>query len=49
MNLLVYKVNQSWSTVKKAAVLLSAVMVLLAASLPLFSQAAVGTILGGCF
>ena len=49
MNPLVCRVNRSSNTVKKAAVLLSAVMALLAASLPLFSQAAVGTILGGVF
>ncbi len=49
MNPLIYKVKRSSSTIKKAAVLLSAIMALLAASLPLFSQAAVGTILGGVF
>ena len=49
MNSLVHRVNRSSSTVKKAAEFLSAVMVLLAASVPLFSQAAVGTILGGVF
>ena len=49
MNFLVHGVNRSSSTVKKAAVLLSAVAVLLAASVSLFSQAAVGTILGGVF
>src|SRR5579864_2081735 len=49
MNLLVCRVNRSSSTVKKAAVLLSVVIALLAASVPLFSQAAVGTILGGVF
>ena len=49
MNSLVYRVNKSSNTVKKAAVVLCAVMALLAASLPLFSQAAVGTILGGVF
>ncbi len=49
MNFLVHRVNRSSSTVKKAAVLVAAVMVLLAASVSLFSQAAVGTILGGVF
>src|SRR5580704_11115374 len=49
MNSLVYRVNRSSVIIKKAAVLLSVVMALLAASLPLFSQAAVGTILGGVF
>ena len=48
MNDLVYKAKRS-STVKQAAVLLSIVMLLLAVSLPLFSQSAVGTILGGVF
>ena len=49
MNRLVYGVSRSSAPVKKAAVVLCAVMALLAASLPLFSQAAVGTILGGVF
>src|SRR5579872_2523862 len=49
MNSLGYRVKRSSSTIKKAAVLLSAAMALLAASVPLFSQAAVGTILGGVF
>jgi hypothetical protein len=49
MNSLVHRVNRSSSAVKKIAVLLSAAMVLLAASVSLFSQAAVGTILGGVF
>ena len=49
MNPLVCRVNRSSSTMKKAAVLLSVVMALLAVSVPLFSQAAVGTILGGVF
>ena len=48
MNDLVYKAKRS-STVKQAAVLLSLVIALVAGSLPLFSQAAVGTILGGVF
>ncbi len=48
MNDLVYKAKSS-STVKQAAVLLALVMALVAGSLPLFSQAAVGTILGGVF
>src|SRR5580692_9816400 len=49
MNPLVCSMNGSSSSVKKAAVLLSVVMALLAVSLPLFPQAAVGTILGGVF
>jgi len=49
MNPLVCKVNRSSSSVKKAAVLLSVVIALLVVSLSLFSQAAVGTILGGVF
>ena len=40
---------RSSSTVKQAAELLSVIVVLLAVSVPLFSQAAVGTILGGVF
>ncbi len=48
MNDLVYKAKSS-STVKQAAVLLSLVIALVAGSLPLFPQAAVGTILGGVF
>jgi hypothetical protein len=42
-------VARSSSTVKKAAELLSVIVLLLAVSVPLFSQAAVGTILGGVF
>ena len=49
MSPLVCRLNGSSSTVKKEAVLLSVVMALLAVSVPLFSQAAVGTILGGVF
>src|SRR5579862_7169097 len=49
MNRLCYRVKRSSNPVKMAAVLLSAVIALLPASLPLFSQAAVGTILGGVF
>ncbi len=49
MNSLVYRVNRSSVIIKKAAVVLCGVIALLAASLPLFSQAAVGTILGGVF
>jgi len=49
MNPLVCRVSRSSSSVKKAAVLLSVVIALLVVSLSLFSQAAVGTILGGVF
>ncbi len=49
MNSLLPRVNRLSNAVKKAAVALCAVMALMAASLPLFSQAAVGTILGGVF
>src|SRR3984893_16539910 len=46
---LAYRVNRSSGTVKKAAELLAVIVALLAVSLPVFSQAAVGTILGGVF
>ena len=49
MNSLLPRVNRSSNAVKKAAVVLCAVVALLAASVSLFSQAAVGTILGGVF
>jgi len=50
MNSLHDAMNRSASTIKKAAVLLTVVIALLALSVPpLFSQAAVGEILGGVF
>ena len=49
MNSLLHRVNRSSNAVKKAAVALCAVVALLAVSVSLFSQAAVGTILGGVF
>ena len=49
MNHLACRVGGSSSTAKKAAEFLLVVVALLALSLPLFSQPAVGTILGGVF
>ena len=49
MNPMVYWVNRSSVIIKKVAVVLCAIIALVAGSLPLFSQAAVGTILGGVF
>ena len=49
MNPSVHAVNRSASAVKTGAQLLAIIMALLAVCVPLFSQAAVGTILGGVF
>jgi len=44
-----YRMNASSTVVKKAAEFLLSMVILGMGSLPLFSQAAVGTILGGVF
>ena len=49
MNRLASRLNRSLSAVKRAAQLLAVIVALLAVSVPVFSQAAVGTILGGVF
>ena len=49
MKSLTVRVNRLSGTVRKAAELLAVIVALLAVSLPLFSQGAVGTILGGIF
>jgi len=49
MKSLTVRVNSVSGTVRKAAELLAVIVALLAVSLPLFSQGAVGTILGGIF
>ena len=49
MNRVLRQLMMSSNTLKKAAALLSVIVALLAISVPVFSQAAVGTILGGVF
>src|SRR5271169_4977388 len=49
MKALDWGVNRASNTARRAAGILSIVTLLLVVSLPLFSQSAVGTILGGVF